>query len=138
MRSVGVNVSCVCPLLALHFPLASKQESRCRAMRSRGTPAPGVGERSLGSPGTARALSGISWDCGLCRGPSHLVLGHADDRRAENRVGTCGLDLAWGRRGKQRNSGWVPQERESLACFGGQLGLVEAMAGSTERPSVGD
>jgi hypothetical protein len=90
----------------------------------------------------------LAWggSLGLKRGWDHLVLrllgtqAPLDCRgRAENGVGVLGLDLA----GADRvggSSGWVPWGGECpwLVWQVAWLGLVEAMAGSAERPSEGD
>jgi hypothetical protein len=84
--------------------------------------------------GTARADSGVP---GPVRKLGHLVLrflGTLNDtgchRRAENGVGTHGLDLAWAKGEKQ---GELRLGGEALACSVGHwLGLVGAIAGRDE------
>jgi hypothetical protein len=52
-------------------------------------------------------------------------------------VGTQGLDLAWAEGEKRGVLQLGPQGRRVPGLLAGQLGLVEAMAGSAERPSAG-
>jgi hypothetical protein len=75
-----------------------------------------AGSQALGYPGTTRSL-----------------------RRAENGVGSLGLDLARGQGGKRgENSDWIPG---GSLWFESSCGLEfssRGLAGSTERPSKGD
>lgn len=57
--------------------------------------------------------------------------------RAENRVGTRELDLARGQARRVGRELWPgPLGMNVLGLFSGRLGLVEAMAGSADRPSA--
>lgn len=102
-----------------------------------------MGEHSLRSPGTARSgtQSEVPRDCQIRLGSE--ALGNSDAtgccKRAENRVRAHGLDLAWSPGVKEgRALAGSLREKRVLGLSGRQLGLVEAVAGSPERPSAGD
>ena len=56
--------------------------------------------------------------------------------RAENRVGTCGLALAWDQRekGRRRAPAGSHGDERVLGLLSRQLDLVESLAGGTEKP----
>ena len=97
----------------------------------------------------SQVLLELAWQSpGLCRGRGHLThskaLGHPAATgchgRAENRVGDLGLDLGWGRGVKEgrTQAGSLGEESPWLVSGWLGLGLVVVVAGSTERPSIGD
>ena len=92
-----------------------KDSLRCRTDGAGSTRPGPSGCQALGHPGTARC-----------------------HRRAENGVGTRGLDLAQGW-GKRESPSWPHGDSPWLDDGGGHgLGLAVVMAGSAERPSMGD
>ena len=100
----------------------------------------GVRERSLRPWGQLELARGSP---GLQGGWGRLVPELLDTQTrldaAKELIGGLRAGCSPGSMRKGRESlGWVPGGRESLSCLAEWLGLVEAMAGSTERPSAGD
>jgi hypothetical protein len=95
-----------------------------------------AGHRSRGEvPGTAEVGSGVPEPAGR-PGPSvPQALGYPGTAgscgRAENGVGTHGLDLARSHGQKEGNSNWIPQGGVLGLLMAGWLGLV-VVTGSTE------
>lgn len=106
----------------------------CLVMGSRGIPLGGWGSAVWG-PEDCRNRLGGPQACSKAVGRLLLrLLGTpvttGCQGKTENEVGTRGLDLAWGRRGKEERApaGSRKEELVLLGSFGRQLGLVEAVA----------